>query len=308
MNLFLIGCTGFIGRELIERLMNSEHRLTVLSRKDATKTSKRINHLRLDPKNSSTWQKELIINELNQSDGIINLVGEPIAEKRWSPAHCELLKESRIKTTQYLIQAISKLKKPPKVLINASAIGFYGTSRSMEFTEESESGKDFLANLCNDWEQSAKQKRRETRLLILRIGIVIGPGGGALGKMLPIFRTGFGGPIGDGKQWMSWIHRTDLCNIIETSLTNNSWKGVINAVAPQPVRMSDFSHTLGQTLDRPSLLPVPSPILKLLLGDGAMVVIEGQCVKSNLLKKLNYQFIYPDLTTALADATKLKNH
>ena len=173
-----------------------------------------------------------------------------------------------------------------KVLINASAIGFYGSHPQTEFTEENIQGDDFLANLCKEWESIAKNKPRATRLLIVRIGIVLAKDGGALGKMLPIFRAGLGGPIGDGKQWMSWIHRTDLCNLINESVKNSAWSGVVNGVAPNPVRMNEFSNSLGQVLGRPSLFAVPGPILKLILGDGARVVLEGQNVKPQRLNKL----------------------
>ncbi len=308
MNLFLIGCTGFIGRELITQLVKAEHKLTILSRKEKIQTLKNITQLRLDPTNLSTWEQDSVLNHLSKSDGIINLVVEPIADKRWTKSHCSLMTSSRIKATQGLVQAISKLKKSPKVLINASAIGFYGTSLEKKFTEESIGGNDFLANLCNEWEECARRKPRSTRLVLIRIGIVLGPDGGALGKMLPVFKAGLGGPIGNGQQWMSWIHRTDLCKLIEQTLTNKKWSGIINAVAPNPVKMVEFSNTLGKTLGRPSLLPIPSQILKLILGDGAKLVLEGQHVQSIRLSKLGFKFTYPHLSEALASATQPIKH
>jgi len=141
-----------------------------------------------------------------------------------------------------------------------------------------------------------KNKPRATRLVIVRIGIVLAKDGGALGKMLPIFRAGLGGPIGDGKQWMSWIHRTDLCNLINESVKNSAWSGVVNGVAPNPVRMNEFSNSLGQALGRPSLLSVPGPILKLILGDGARVVLEGQNVQPQKLNKLKFKFKFPTIS------------
>ena len=168
----------------------------------------------------------------------------------------------------------------PKVIVNGSAIGFYGTSLTQEFNENSQSGKDFLANLCNKWEEVANEKPFFSRLVIFRIGIVLEAEGGALGKMLPIFKIGLGGPIGDGNQWMSWIHRSDLCGLIIKALVDKQFSGVYNAVAPEPVLMKYFSKTLGRCLKRPDLLPVPGTILKLLLGDGAKLVLEGQKVIS----------------------------
>jgi len=303
MKLLLTGCTGFIGRELIPLLIKEGHSLTVISRQSKGKlkgiaNDQRINVIQMNPAESSSWNKEEIQNSLKSCEGIINFAGEPIAEKRWTSDHCTEITNSRIKTTKNLIENLRNLKKAPKVLINASAIGFYGSHPQTEFTEESIPGDDFLANLCKEWESIAKNKPRATRLLIVRIGIVLAKDGGALGKMLPIFRAGLGGPIGDGKQWMSWIHRSDLCNLINESVKNSSWSGVVNGVAPNPLRMNEFSNSLGQALGRPSLLAVPGPILKLILGDGARVVLEGQNVQSQRFNKLKFKFNFPTINDA----------
>ena len=303
MKLLLTGCTGFIGRELIPLLIKEGHSLTVISRQSKGKiqtipNDQNINFIQMNPAESSSWDKEEIQNTLKSCEGVINLAGEPIAEKRWTTDHCKEITNSRIETTKNLIKSLRNLRKPPKVLINASAIGFYGSHPQTEFTEENIQGDDFLANLCKEWESSAKNKPRATRLLIVRIGIVLAKDGGALGKMLPIFRAGLGGPIGDGKQWMSWIHRTDLCNLINESVKNSSWSGVVNGVAPNPVRMNEFSNSLGKILGRPSLLAVPGPILKLILGDGARVVLEGQNVQSKRFNKLKFKFSFPTINDA----------
>ena len=247
MKLLLTGCTGFIGRELIPLLIKEGHSLTVISRQSKGKlqtipNDQNINFIQMNPAESSSWDKEEIQNSLKSCEGVINLAGEPIAEKRWTSDHCKEITNSRIETTKNLIKSLRNLRKPPKVLINASAIGFYGSHPQTEFTEENIQGDDFLANLCKEWESSAKNKPRATRLLIVRIGIVLAKDGGALGKMLPIFRAGLGGPIGDGKQWMSWIHRTDLCNLINESVKNSAWSGVVNGVAPNPVRTVSYTH------------------------------------------------------------------
>ena len=252
----------------------------------------------MNPAESTSWENEEIQNCLQSCDGVINLAGEPIAEKRWTDKHCKEITNSRLETTKNLIQNLNNLKKSPTFLINASAIGFYGSHPQAEFTEENSPGDDYLANLCKEWESITKNKPRATRLLIIRIGIVLAKDGGALGKMLPIFRAGLGGPIGNGKQWMSWIHRTDLCNLIKESIKNSSWSGVINGVAPNPVRMNEFSYALGKTLGRPSLIAVPGPILKLILGDGARLVLEGQNVQSKRFKKLKFKFIFPTINDA----------
>ena len=303
MKLFLTGCTGFIGRELIPLLLKEGHSLIVISRQSKDKL-KMIDHdsnlriIQMNPAESSSWKNEEIQTSLKSCEGIINLAGEPIAEKRWTDDHCKEITNSRLETTKNLIQNLLNLKISPKVLINASAIGFYGSHSQTEFNEENISGNDYLANLCKEWESIAKEKPRATRLLIIRIGIVLAKDGGALGKMLPIFKAGLGGPIGDGKQWMSWIHRSDLCNLVSESVKNSSWSGVINGVAPNPIRMKEFAYSLGKVLGRPSLLAVPGPILKLLLGDGARVVLEGQNVQSQRFEKLKFKFIFPTINDA----------
>ena len=303
MKLLLTGCTGFIGRELIPLLIKEGHNLTVISRQSKRKlqaiaNDQSVSVIQMDPAESSSWDKKEIQTCLKNCEGVINLAGEPIAEKRWTTDHCKEITNSRIETTKNLIENLRNLRKPPKVLINASAIGFYGSHPQTEFNEDNIQGDDFLANLCKEWESSTKNKPRATRLLIVRIGIGLAKDGGALGKMLPIFRAGLGGPIGDGKQWMSWIHRTDLCNLINESVKNSAWSGVVNGVAPNPVRMNEFSNTLGHALGRPSLLSVPGPILKLILGDGARVVLEGQNVQPQRLNKLKFKFSFPKINVA----------
>ena len=303
MKLLLTGCTGFIGRELIPLLIEEGHSLTVISRRPKVKLKMIANNpslrlIQMNPAEATSWKNEEIQTSLKSCEGVINLAGEPIADKRWTNDHCKEITNSRLETTKNLIQNLRDLNKSPKVLINASAIGFYGSHSQNKFTEENHPGDDYLANLCKEWESIAKNRPNATRLLIIRIGIVLAKDGGALGKMLPIFRAGLGGPIGNGKQWMSWIHRTDLCNLIKESLKNSSWSGVINGVAPNPVNMKEFSYSLGKVLGRPSLLAVPGPILKLILGDGARVVLEGQNVQSTRFKKLNFNFQFPNINDA----------
>ncbi|WP_320663441.1 TIGR01777 family oxidoreductase [Prochlorococcus sp. MIT 1223] len=309
MRLLLVGCSGFIGRELIPHLLKSGYLLTVISRKAPKKYPKsidttKLNHLQLDPAELINWEQDKLLCALKEANGVINLAGEPIANKRWTEEQCKKIEQSRLITTKGLVNAMSQINKPPEILINASAIGFYGTSQNKIFTEKSSQGDDFLASLCSKWEQISRGCPQQTRLVLIRIGIVLGRDGGALGKMLPIFRAGFGGPIGNGNQWMSWIHRKDLCQIIEKSLRNKKWEGVINAVSPNPAQMSLFSQTLGEVLGRPSLLPLPAPLLKLLLGDGAKVVLEGQKVIPERLMKMNFEYKYPELKQALENLTE----
>lgn len=308
MRLLLLGCTGFVGRELVPQLLQAGHQLTLVSRRlargyAAEQADGRVTWLQFDPAVESSWQDGALLSALAQADGVVNLAGEPIAEKRWTTSHLKVLEDSRLETTRLLVEALKACATPPAVLVNASAIGFYGTSPEQRFVESSPAGSDFLASLCSRWEAAAAEVPAATRQLTLRIGIVIAADGGALGKMLPVFRTGFGGPIGSGQQWMSWIHRSDLCALILRGLEDSAWSGVVNAVAPQPVSMARFAQELGRCLGRPSLLPVPGPVLQVLLGDGAKVVLEGQQVASDRLAELGFSFRYPDLPAALAAAT-----
>ena len=308
MRILLLGCTGFIGKSLIPKLISDGHELCLISRKNINQLKinssfEKIAFLKLNLAQEKSWNDINLLNQLKSCDGIINLSGEPITDKRWSEEQKLEIEKSRINTTSNLMKNLKKNKLNPKVIINASAIGFYGTSLDQIFDETSPGGEDFLANLCKSWEQAATQKPFFTRLVILRIGIVLGVNGGALGKMLPIFKVGLGGPIGDGNQWMSWIHIDDLCNIIVNGIKDKKYSGIINAVSPQPVKMKEFSSTLAKCLQRPNLLPVPGATLKLILGDGAKLLIEGQKIKSIKLNNF-FKFKYPLLQEAISSLTK----
>ena len=309
MRLLLLGCTGFVGKELVPALLKEGHELCIISRKNINNLKINIpldkfKFLKIDLSKKQNWSNENLLSNLKDSDGIINLIGEPIADKKWTDIQKEEIEKSRINSTKFLMETLKKSRINPKVIVNGSAIGFYGTSLTQEFNENSQSGNDFLANLCNKWEEVANGKPFFSRLVIFRIGIVLEAEGGALGKMLPVFKIGLGGPIGDGNQWMSWIHRSDLCGLIIKAIVDKQFSGVYNAVAPEPVLMKYFSKTLGRCLKRPDLLPVPGTILKLLLGDGAKLVLEGQKVISIKLQEKVYKFKYPLLEKAIYASTK----
>ncbi len=306
MRLLLLGCSGFVGRELVPHLLGLGHQLTLLSRRPQpfpARGDDRITCLQADPADPASWQGDDLRRALAVAEGVVNLTGEPIAEKRWTPSHRQLLLDSRLRSTRLLVEAMGRLPQPPQVLVNASAVGFYGTSLEARFDETSPAGDDFLGQLCRRWEETAAAAPSPCRVVLLRLGIVLGPDGGALGKMLPVFRAGFGGPVGSGRQWMSWIHRHDLCRLIATALEDSSWSGVYNAVSPEPTRMAIFASALGRCLGRPSLLPVPGPVLQLLLGEGAQVVLEGQQVLPSRTLAQGFRFQYPELNAALAAAT-----
>jgi uncharacterized protein (TIGR01777 family) len=306
MRLLLLGCTGFVGRELVPFLLNLGHQLTLVSRRarpDSEAADPRLTTLCCDPSDPASWGQPALLEALAAADGVVNLAGEPIADQRWTPVHRQRLLDSRIGTTTQLVRAMAALATPPRVLVNGSAVGYYGTSLEAGFTEASPPGDDFLARLCARWEAATQVAPEACRIVVLRVGIVLGPDGGALGKMLPVFRAGFGGPVGSGQQWMSWIHRHDLCRLIVTALEDDAYAGPYNAVAPEPTRMGIFASSLGRALGRPSLLPVPGPLLQLLLGDGAAVVLEGQQVRPERLLDQGFHFQFPELSAALAAAT-----
>jgi uncharacterized protein len=305
MKVAVTGATGFVGTRLVERLQNLGHSVVVLSR-DTSKAARifpkqvytNVEVVAYDPYNSGDWQSAL-----SGCEGVVNLAGEPIAEARWTPEYKQKLLDSRILTTQKLVEAIAQANPKPQVLVNASAIGFYGTSETATFDETSAAGSDFLAEICQKWEAAASEvKSSGTRLVILRLGIVLGLGG-ALGKMLMPFRMFAGGPIGSGNQWFSWMHRDDLVNLILKALTDGAMQGVYNATAPNPVRMNDLCQTLGTLMKRPSWLPVPGFVLEGMLGEGAIVVLEGQQVlpKNTLSSGFTYEYatIEPALSQIL---------
>ena len=306
VRLLLLGCSGFVGRELVPFLLELGHSITLVSRRPQpfpALVGDRLLALELDPADPASWQQDSLRQALASAQGVVNLAGEPIADRRWTPEHLDRLVNSRVRTTELLVQAMAQLPHPPEVLVNGSAVGYYGTSADDRFGEGAAAGDDVLGQHCRRWEVAAQAVPSATRLVILRIGIVLGPDGGALGKMLPVFRAGFGGPVGSGRQWMSWIHRHDLCRLIAAALEHSTFNGTYNAVAPEPVPMAGFAAALGRSLGRPSLLPVPGAILKLLLGDGAQVVLEGQQVIPERLIAQGFRYQYPDLSAALAAAT-----
>ncbi|WP_315786243.1 thylakoid membrane protein ThyD [Fischerella sp. JS2] len=306
MKVAVSGATGFVGSRLVEQLHKDGHRILVLTRNIAhaqkvfpNQAFSNVEILAYTPTVSGTWQEAIA-----SCDGVVNLTGEPIGEGRWTPERKQEILNSRKLTTQKIVEAITKADPKPSVLVNASAIGYYGTSETATFDETSPSGDDFLAQVCQAWEAEAtKVTEVGVRLVILRFGIVLGLGG-ALGKMITPFKLFAGGPIGSGKQWFSWIHIDDLVNLIIQALTKPEMSGVYNATAPHPVRMSELSTTMGKVMHRPSWLPVPDFAIEALLGDGAVVVLEGQQVLPKRTLESGFEFQYPDLQPALETILK----
>jgi len=303
MKVAITGATGFVGSRLVERLQVEGHQVLVLTRNPAIaqklfpqSSFPNLEITAYTPTESGSWQEAIA-----GCDGVVNLAGEPIAEERWTPERKQEILKSRQLGTQKIVEAIAKANPKPSVLVNASAIGYYGTSETATFDETSPAGEDFLAQVCQAWEAEA-QKVTEigVRLVILRFGIVLGMGG-AIAKMITPFKLFAGGPIGSGRQWFSWIHRDDLVNLILQALNRPDIEGVLNATAPNPVRMTELAQTMGQVLNRPSWLPVPSFALETLLGDGAMVVLEGQQVLPKRTLAYGFDYQYPTVKQALAE-------
>ncbi|GAB4204845.1 MAG: TIGR01777 family oxidoreductase [Coleofasciculaceae cyanobacterium] len=298
MKVAITGATGFVGSRLVEQLQAQGHQPLILTRKPAAalRTFPNVEVVAYTPTESGDWQQAIA-----GCDAVVNLAGEPIAEKRWTPQEKEEILNSRKLGTQKIVEAIAQANPKPKVLVNASAIGYYGTSETATFDETSPSGNDFLAEVCQAWEaQAQKVKEAGVRLVILRFGIVLG-NGGALAKMIPPFQLFAGGPLGTGQQWVAWIHRDDLVRLIIEALTRPDWEGVFNATAPNPVRMSEFCQVLGDVLHRPSWLPVPSFALEALLGEGAKVVLEGQQVLPKRTTSSGFEYRYPTVKQALEE-------
>ncbi|ALB41743.1 MULTISPECIES: TIGR01777 family oxidoreductase [Nostocales] len=301
MKIAISGATGFVGSRLVERLHTEGHRILVLTRNPTfaqkvfpSPAFPNLEIIAYTPSVSGTWQDAMA-----GCDGVVNLAGEPIAEGRWTPERKQEILNTRKLGTQKIVEAIAKANPRPIVLVNTSAIGYYGTSETASFNEDSASGNDFLAQVCQEWEQEAtKVKDTNVRLVILRFGIVLG-NGGALGKMITPFKLFAGGPIGSGQQWFSWIHLDDIVGLIIQALTKPTMEGVYNATAPQPVRMNDLSTTMGNVMNRPSWLPVPGFAIEAILGDGAKVVLEGQKVLPKRTLESGFEYQYPNLQSAL---------
>jgi hypothetical protein len=303
MKVAITGATGFVGSRLVEKLLSQGDQPLILTRNQTTaaRIFPKLEIVAYTPTESGAWQ-----NAIAGCDAVVNLAGVPIAEHRWTSQRKEEIFNSRKLGTQKIVEAIAQSNPKPSVLINTSAIGYYGTSETASFDENSASGNDFLAKVCQAWEGEAmKVKEANVRLVILRFGIVLGNGGGALAKMLPPFQMFAGGPIGTGNQWFSWIHIDDLVNLILTALTRSDMEGVFNATAPNPVRMSEFCHILGEVLHRPSWLPVPSFAIEALLGEGANVVLEGQEVLPKRTLNYGFQYQYPTVKQSL---TQILHH
>lgn len=297
MKIILAGGTGLIGRALTKRLLEANHSIVLLVRNpEAVAAPANVTIEQWDGKTPGAWTRHL-----DDADALINLAGESIADKRWTERRKAILRSSRIDPTRALVDSIATAKKKPEVLINASAVGFYGAIESGDVDEGRSAGDGYLARLCAEWEGEAmKTSAYGTRVVLVRTGIVLEKNGGALKKMVLPFKLFAGGPIGGGRQWMPWIHVDDEVGIILFALENKSLSGPVNASAPNPVTMGEFSKSLGHVIHRPSWAPVPGFVLKVALGELSGMVLTGQRAVPQKLLAQGYVFKYAELDEALS--------
>ncbi|MFN4258949.1 MAG: TIGR01777 family oxidoreductase [Gemmataceae bacterium] len=304
MRVFITGGTGLIGKRLIGRLRERHDEVVVLTRRPSAakeQLGETCVVVEGDPKKPGDWMAAV-----QTCDAVINLAGEGIFNHRWNDSFKAELRDSRVQSTANVVQALARqprtAQEQPKVLVNASAIGYFGPRGDEELTEDSPAGDDFLAKLCVEWESAAQAgEQHGLRVAIVRVGVVLDTNGGALAKLLPPFKLGGGGPVGSGKQYMSWIHRDDIVGLFLLALDHANARGPLNGTAPNPVTNKEFAKTLGKTLCRPSFLPTPAFALRLMLGEVADVVTTGQRVLPHKAKSLGYDFRFTELAAALED-------
>jgi len=298
MKIIIAGGTGLVGKHLVSALISAGHTLFLLSRRAAQKSifpAEQVQTFYWDGKTLGDWARCF-----EGADAVINLCGEGIADKRWSPEQKEKLRSSRLDSTRVIVRAIERSSSRPKVLVNASAVGFYGSIAEGEVDESRGPGQGFLVDLCVDWEKAALEAESlGVRVVLPRIGIVLEEKQGALAKMIPPFKYFVGGPLGSGKQWFPWVHIDDLVGMILFALNHDGLRGPFNACAPNPVRMKDFCASLGKVLERPSWAPVPGFLLHLILGEMASMILGGQRAVPRKILKEGFRFRHPVLESSL---------
>jgi hypothetical protein len=298
VKIVLAGATGFLGTVLVQKLAARGDSVTILSRRATSRPGQFASEVRFaqwDGKNQGAWGTAL-----SGADAVINLSGESIAGGWWTPQRKRRILESRVQPTRALVNALRSIPFAPAILINASATGYYGSTGSGQVTESDAPGAGFLADTCRQWEAEALAATDVgTRVVLPRFGVVLGPGGGVLQKMVLPFRFFAGGPLGSGRQWISWVHIDDVCGAVVYALDQRELAGPVNVVAPQPVTMDVFSGELGRALGRPSWLRAPGWALRAVLGEMSELVLEGRQIVPRRLLESQYPFAYRDLSAAL---------
>lgn len=295
MRIAIAGGSGFIGESLVPRLLARGDDVAVLSRHPEKVKAGR--GVAWDGKTQGAWSQDVA-----NADAIVNLAGENVGEGRWTDERKRRLVASRLDATGAIAQALRNAPPRPRTLVNASAVGYYGYSRGDEtFDESATRGDGFLAELVEKWEAAAREAESLTRLVILRFGVVLAPDGGALQKMMLPFKLGVGGPVGSGKQWMSWIDRDDAVKIVEWAIDNANVRGIYNATAPEPVSNREFARALGRAMHRPSFMPAPAFALRIAFGQMAEeVLLGGQRVLPRRAEREGFRFDLPTLDASLA--------
>lgn len=293
MNYLLTGATGFIGRRLVQHLLDSSNGVNYLGQQRSNTLDGRAAF--------HSWNRgdEPSLNSVPRLDAVINLAGEPVAQ-RWNEKVKQAIYSSRVDGTRKLVTALEKLRHKPSVLVSASAVGIYGDRGDEILTEESAPGNDFLAHACVGWEREALRARESgVRVVLLRIAIVLGRNGGALKQMLIPFRLGLGGPLGTGKQWMPWIQLDDLVRLFVFAAEHEEVHGALNASAPQPVINAQFTKALAQAVHRPAVMPVPKFALRMALGQVADFTLTSQRVIPEATQKAGFRFEHIQIEEAL---------
>jgi hypothetical protein len=301
MRVFVTGGTGLIGTRLVRQLLKRGDQPVVLTRRPdaaAKLFGPACTVVAGDPTQSGAW-----VDAVADCDAVVNLAGENVFGRRWNAEVKALLNDSRVKATQNVVEALrQQTDGRPRTLVNASAIGYYGPHGDEELTEDSPPGDDFLARICIDWEKAALAvESAGVRCVTVRVGVVLDKEGGALAKLLTPFKLGAGGPVGTGKQWMSWIHHEDMTGLFLLALDDAGAAGPLNGTAPEPVTNRDFGRALGGALRRPAIMPMPGFALRLLVGEAAEVVLGGQRVLPRRAQQLGYGFKYPTIDAALRE-------
>lgn len=298
MKVIVTGGAGFIGAELIARLIARGHQVVVLNHRPPVQPSVEYHHVDLGG-------EELLLRLIEGADGIIHLAGQNIFG-RWSESVKKAIYDSRILSTRSLVSTIGKLDRRPSVLISASAVGIYGDRGEEELTESSAPGNDFLARVCLDWEsESRKAESLGVRTVQVRTAPVLGRGG-LLKKILPVFRIGFGGRLGSGRQWFPWVHMQDIVGVYVQALEDQNLSGPFNACSPNQVRNVEFTKTLGAVLHRPTIVPAPQWGLRIVFNGLADAILSSQKVQPKRLIESNYKFQMPDLRQALEEVLRRK--
>ena len=296
MKILITGGTGFVGTALSKRLLEEQHEVTVIgsSGRSRLQGHPNLTCLAADTTQAGDWQQRVA-----EQEALINLAGRSVFSL-WTEKYKQAIHDSRILTTRNLVAALPESSQA--VLLSASAAGYYGNSGESEVTEKSPNGDDFLARVCHDWEKEAvNAAEKGARVAVMRFGVVLGSGGGALATMKTPFKFGLGGPLGSGKQWFPWIHLDDLINAIIFLLSAETCNGPFNFTAPQTVRQKEFARQLGKSLHRPTILPTPAFVISWVLGEFGRSLLQGQKIMPEALTESGFQFTYPELQPALTE-------